>query len=455
MIFSEILRAGIVSALFLLVIGGAELWRLRGTPTPEMTRKLVHFASGAVCLTFSHVFASHWTVLVLCIGFAGLMVLTKKYGLLPSVHGVARESQGGLYYPLAVYLSFFIAARIQSPDLYVIGILVLAVSDSLAALVGGRYGFKLYVVEEDTKSLEGSVIFFLATFLAVHLILLLLSRVDPAVSVLAGIYIALLITAFESISLEGSDNLVIPIGTIVIAHRAVAQGWGTLAVKVLILLSLFTLVAVMTRRTGRIGLTAAIGITLMGFGSFELAGLLWLMPILIAVVLICALDIFIEPAEAEEESEKYRIRPVFFILLVSVVWLMTAGFSVYPDDCFFASFAMNIVAQLGILWHRRARFDRPYQRKLPEWLQNPPLGVRSLLLGLVTTGPSVLFLHHVSALKAMAGIIIGATVIETAYWRYAWVRHPEWDRVRFLRFGAAVSFVASSLWAVWTVRSMG
>lgn len=452
MILSEIIRAAVVSVLFLAVLGGSELWRSRGNPTPEMTRKFVHFASGAVCLTFSHLFSSHWTVLVLCVGFAGLMFLSKKFGLLPSVHGVERESQGGLYYPIAVYLSFFIASRILRPDLYVIGILVLAVSDSLAALVGGRYGFKLYVVEEDTKSLEGSIIFFLATFLAVHLILLLLTGVDPAVSVLSGIYIALLITAFESISLDGADNLVIPIGTIVIAHRAAEQSWIPLAVKVLLLLSLFTLVAVLTRRTGRIGLTAAIGITLMGFGAYEIAGVMWLLPILLGMGLICALDIFIEPSD--DPTDKYRIRPVFFILLVSVFWLMVAGFSTYPAEFFFAPYAMNMVAQLGILWHRRALFNKPYRWKTPKRLQDPPLWARSAMLGLATAGPSLFFMKEIFPPTALLGILLGAALIETAYWRYAWVKHPEWDRVRFLRFSAAVSLLVSALWAVLTISCM-
>ena len=451
MIASEIIRAVLVTGLFLLVIAAAELWRMRGNPTPEMTRKLVHFASGAVCLTFSHLFAFHWMVLVLCIGFAGLMVTTQKFGLLPSVHGVERRSQGGLYYPIAVYLSFFIASRIHRPDLYVIGILVLAVSDSLAALVGGRYGFKLYVVEEDTKSLEGSIIFFLATFLTVHLILLLLTGIDPAVSVLSGLYIALLITAFESISLDGSDNLIIPIGTIVIAHRAVAQSWIPLAVKVLLLISLFTLVAVLARRTGRIGLTAAIGITLMGFGAYEIAGMMWLLPILLAMALICVLDIFIEPSD--DPTDKYRIRPVFFILLVSVFWLMVAGFSVYPRDVFFAPFAMNIIANLGILWHRRALFNKPYRWNIPQWVQDPPIWARSAMLGVIA-GPSLVFLRVISPITTLIGIVAGAALIEIAYWRYAWVKHPEWDRIQLLRFTAVVSLLVSFLWVVWTVVAL-
>ncbi|MFP4350038.1 MAG: hypothetical protein ACLFQY_17220, partial [Desulfococcaceae bacterium] len=379
-------------------------------------------------------------------------VTTKKFGLLPSVHGVERHSQGGLYYPIAVYLSFFIATRIHRPDLYVIGILVLAVSDSLAALVGGRYGFKLYVVEEDTKSLEGSIIFFLATFLTVHLILLLLTGIDPAVSVLSGLYIALLITAFESISLDGSDNLIIPIGTIVIAHRAVAQSWVPLAVKVLLLVSLFTLVAVLARRTGRIGLTAAIGITLMGFGAYEIAGMMWLLPILLAMALICVLDIFIEPSD--DPTDKYRIRPVFFILLVSVFWVMVAGFTVYPRDIFFAPYAMNMIANLGILWHRRALFNKPYRWKIPKWFQDPPIWARSSMLGLTITGPSLLLLSAISTFTALIGIIIGAGLIELAYWRYAWIKHPEWDRVQLLRFTAVVSLLVSFLWAVWTVMAI-
>ena len=100
----ELVRALLVGASFLLIFGLAELWRKFGHPSVELSRKSVHFTGGLIVLAFPWIFDSRWTVIGLVAVFAFLIWGTEKVGLLKSIHGVTRNTDGGLFYPLAVGL---------------------------------------------------------------------------------------------------------------------------------------------------------------------------------------------------------------------------------------------------------------------------------------------------------------------------------------------------------------
>ncbi|MEW5822619.1 MAG: hypothetical protein AB1782_20670, partial [Cyanobacteriota bacterium] len=207
---TEIANALIIAVLYLIIFVVAELGRYYRHIETEKTRKFVHLTSGIIALSFGYLFKFHWTVLILCSGFALILVITKKLDLLKSIHDVDRESKGGIYYPVAVYITFVFASIIQKPEFYFLSILVLAISDTLAALIGKKYGFNVFRVEEDTKSVEGSLIFFLMTFLILLIGLKMLTDLNIIIIILSSIYITILVTSFEAISLCGADNIFIP-----------------------------------------------------------------------------------------------------------------------------------------------------------------------------------------------------------------------------------------------------
>lgn len=442
----EMLPAMIVGAAYVVVFTIAEVWRRMGSPAPETTRKFVHFASGAICLSFSYVFASHWTVLALTVTFVAVMVVTDVTGTLRSVHGVSRTSRGGIYYPVAVYLTYLIAAVEEKPSYYLIAILVLAVSDSLAALVGGRYGFKLYKVEDEHKSLEGSIIFFTATFLIVHLGLLLLTGTARPNSVLLAVYIALLVTAFESISLGGADNLFIPVGTIAVLQQAAHRTVPELALRIGSVMALFALVFWVARFTRKLGLSAIIGIALTGYGAWMLAGYQWVFPILIGVALFSWLDMFLE--DRRLLAGEIRIRPVFFVLVVSFVWVLAAGFLERYAHTFFVPYAVNLAGNLGILWHRRSRKgDYRAQMPLPVWLRHANLPLRALLLTLAFIPLTVATTEQLSMWFSLLSGWIGIVLIESVYWFVESRKRGAWEDLRFIKFTTLVSKVCT--FAVW------
>jgi dolichol kinase len=221
---ADCLAGAALTAAFLTLIGLAELWRITASPPVEWTRKLVHAGGGLTSLAIPLVIESHWVVLVLALGMGAVFLVSRAFGWLPSLHAVERRTRGVEYYPVSVYVLFLLTRG--RPWLYVCCLLVLALSDAIAALVGKRFGRIQYEVDGNQKSLEGSAAFFGVTLAVIALPLLLWPdpTIPPAVNcLLVAVLAALLATGFEAISLEGRDNLWLPLGVCIVLRKLLRQ----------------------------------------------------------------------------------------------------------------------------------------------------------------------------------------------------------------------------------------
>jgi hypothetical protein len=90
--------------------------------------------------------------------------------------------------------------------------LILTFADSVAALIGISYGrYDLAFDKEDTKSREGSVMFFIVAFICTLVPLQVLSEVGRVEVLLISFLIGVLAAMIEAVSTNGNDNLLIPI----------------------------------------------------------------------------------------------------------------------------------------------------------------------------------------------------------------------------------------------------
>lgn len=174
----------------------------------EITRKIAHVGI-AIMISLWPLYIDQMTIIILgCIITIGVLV-SMKFGITSSIHGVARRNHGELTFGLAVILAAIFA---PSMAVFSMAILFLGLADGFAAVTGTLWGKGTkYKVFGDGKSIVGTATFFaiaLAVLYGYHVYIEPLSLLTVAV-------IALSTTALENIGIRGTDNLLITIAVIV------------------------------------------------------------------------------------------------------------------------------------------------------------------------------------------------------------------------------------------------
>ncbi len=211
----EVLAVGVASVVFISLLAAAEAGTRHWKVDPELSRKLVHLSSGMVAASLPMAM-SFLAIAVLALLFIPFMVVSRRIGLFPAVHGVERVTWGEVYFPLGVLLA---AVMFPTPTPYSYGVLVMGVSDPFAGFAGQRYGQRPYRVLAAHKTYVGSAVFFMTTALLTLGTLALTDGLSTRAIVLVPVLAAIL-TAAEGISGGGIDNVLLP---------AVAAGLFSLA----------------------------------------------------------------------------------------------------------------------------------------------------------------------------------------------------------------------------------
>ena len=282
--------AALLATLAILLVGLKAIEK-RSRLHPELLRKGVHVGMGLVVLTLPWVFDRAWPVIVLAILACGTMVATRasrrlRSGIGTVVGGVGRDSLGEIYFPTAVTLLFLLSRGDWL--LYVVPILMLALADAVAALVGVRYGLSQYRTSEGHKSLEGSLAFFMVAFFSAHLPLLLLTDTGRAEAVLIATILAFLVMMLECVAWRGLDNLFIPLGAHAFLRLYLSADTELLLFHLLVAV-LLTAFALVWRHRRKLDDSALFGCVLFGYTAFTLGGWLWLLgPVVFFLTLILA-----------------------------------------------------------------------------------------------------------------------------------------------------------------------
>ena len=197
----------LVLSLFLLIFGSAEFLYKRKL-SPDITRKIVHIGGGIAAALFP-VFLDLKTVVVIGAGFFLILLWSKRKNFLNSVHKINEESIGALLYAPSLTLTAIVFWPINQLA-FQGAALILGLSDGIAGIVGRRYGKRKYSIT-GTKTVEGSVIFFLITTLILSVILLTNSSQPLLSKMILTLGGSLLLTIIEALLGKGWDNLFIPL----------------------------------------------------------------------------------------------------------------------------------------------------------------------------------------------------------------------------------------------------
>lgn len=239
-----------VVALLLVALIIIKIIEKKSNINGETKRKLFHMTMGLVMLTFPYIFESVISVGILGIIALSVLLLLKhtklKNSLGTILYSVSRESLGEIFFVISVFTIFYLSKG--DKILYSIPILILTFADSVAALIGKNYGKKdISEMNEDSKSLEGSFMFFMVAFMATLVPLQLFTTVGREEVLIISTIIGFNIALIEMISHTGNDNLLIPLTTYAFLATHIGLPLESLRMNLIILGAIFVLVTIANR----------------------------------------------------------------------------------------------------------------------------------------------------------------------------------------------------------------
>lgn len=189
---------------------------------PELARNFSHLAVGLISLPFPWIFSSHWWVLLIAVQSSAVLFLTRHLNLLPSHHLSGSKSLGSYLFFVSIYLCFLASFHLHNPFFFVLPMLVLSISDVVAAVVGRNLGREvngpLIRFFKDNKTLAGTLAFFLSSLCIVCSAYYFYLQAHFLHAFLVATVISVTTAITEAKSTRGYDNLLIPIISLLIMY---------------------------------------------------------------------------------------------------------------------------------------------------------------------------------------------------------------------------------------------
>jgi len=203
-------------AFVFIVIGFAELMRRQLSLSANFTRKVVHVGVGNWIFLWPFAFDHWYAILIPPALFVVLNYVSYRRELFKAIE--RKEKAGGLgtvYYAISLTIIAPIAMVLGKTWVAAAAIILMAWADGLADPIGRKYGAHKYKIAGTTKSIEGSLGFFVVGFLAVAATLTFFGSFTALPTgfniIMFSFAIAALGTLIEAVSPAGTDNLTVPI----------------------------------------------------------------------------------------------------------------------------------------------------------------------------------------------------------------------------------------------------
>ncbi len=174
----------------------------------ELVRKAIHLSSSIIPLSYWFLFEKHLTlqiVIVVALGFLTVDYLRLKSDFIEKIFmrifgsALRQHEKKNLTGATYVFTGSVVAIFLFPKEIAVPSLLILAISDTLAALIGIPFGKHKFL----KKSLEGSAAFFISASI-------ILAIFYPG-NLLIAMLIAASVTLAEAYPINLDDNFLIPI----------------------------------------------------------------------------------------------------------------------------------------------------------------------------------------------------------------------------------------------------
>ncbi len=420
------------------VIGVSEILRKIFRFDPEVTRKVIHISVGVAVFPAPLIFSSSIPVIAVAIFFILVNFLSLKIKLFKGMDSVARQTYGTVYYPLA-FLILVISFWKNYPALISISMLILAIGDAVAAIVGESVKSpKIYNLTGDKKSIEGSAAMFITSFFIVFLSLIFMNNSklwwgDVSNFSIDKIFLISLLTSFfvmivEGLGSYGLDNLFLPLASAFMLHALVVADKLN---QFLFAFLLAFLISVVSYKLRFLSLNGSVGTFVLAVVIFGVGGWKWTVPILTFFVLSSLISKVGKERRKKFDLifEKSSTRDIYQVFanggIAGVVALI---YHFYPSEIFYYTYLATISS---------ATFDTWATEVGTLFLSKPRLITNLKLVEPGTSG-------GVSVKGTLGGIIGSIAIFASATF---WIK---WEFVKFLIVlvaGLIGSFVDSFLGA--------
>ncbi len=210
-----IITAFILVAVFILLLLIGEYFRKTEALKGESARKFVHAFTGTWAALWP-AFLDLKSIAVLTVSAALIAVFLRRYNIFRSVYSVRRLSMGEVLIGIGLSVAALLA---DNGAVFSSAVLIIAWSDSAAALVGQKYGKKnSFKILSSKKSLIGSAAFFVSSVIVLMSYMYytvgptMLSAPDQFIgALLLSSIVATGLTIVELVGVYGMDNLTIPL----------------------------------------------------------------------------------------------------------------------------------------------------------------------------------------------------------------------------------------------------
>lgn len=173
----------------------------------ELARKSIHIGIGLVFAALPLFMNRREIFLIAAIFFVAMVLLSGMFKLFTAYEDVSRWTIGQFLYPLGI---MFVVLLFDDLKIFSFSVLILALADAAAALVGTRFGEMHYHFFGGDKTIAGSLAFFTITLTIITIYVFSFGAVTPLALVMIPVS-AYFLTAVEALIAGGFDNLAIPI----------------------------------------------------------------------------------------------------------------------------------------------------------------------------------------------------------------------------------------------------
>lgn len=300
--FKEILHLVQFLLGVVILLSLSEIIRRRYYLSGEFNRKFVHLGVGAFIFFAPMIFARKNPVLVISAFFILINFIAYRLGWLQSVHPTSRKSYGTVYYPLSLFILTLLLWD-TSPGIVVASMMVMVVGDSAAGITGESLKHPHeYVLSSDKKSLEGSLMMFIFSVIAigmttwyyhVHRVdVLFQSQHTIGILIFTWIAIALFATTLEAISSRGLDNLTVPLAAAFALYFCFHPFSGGDVYRFILAIILAGLVSSIAFSFKFLKPSGSVATFILATIIFSIGGWMWTIPILTFFILSSLLSTF-------------------------------------------------------------------------------------------------------------------------------------------------------------------